>query len=323
MEFDFEILERIEKIEDIENKEIKETKNRLAFLQKGNKVLSEWKNFLARELTTEIIISLKDTEKQQNIIKEDMVKTKNKLNYLQQVSKLWIELKKLNNLPISIVISLKKKKLLLKKMENANDKYFNEIDKIHKEAMELTRKIMLNYPLLIDKECKEAGYVLDQESRHPKYSLKNGFFKIEINNKSLMATLYDYEGKLAKFPADIQNVVNYIKIEHKRIFDKKFDGIKFLQLLRNQYIEIIKNENRIDGDAIPIRNIPLFDKKNKKFRSDESIVYLSHLVKKGPYEIENRQLDLQQTKDTDKGILLFGAASRGYIGFILFKEVKQ
>jgi hypothetical protein len=58
----------------------------------------------------------------------------------------------------------------------------------------------------------------------------------------------------------------------------------------------------------------------KGLRSDEFLVDLSQLAQDGPFEIGGRKLDLQQTKDTNQGMLLHGAAGRGYVGYIVFKE---
>ena len=62
------------------------------------------------------------------------------------------------------------------------------------------------------------------------------------------------------------------------------------------------------------------EKNVKGFRTDEFLVDLSRLAQDGPFEIDGRRLDLQQTKDTNQGMLLHGAAGRGYVGFIVFKE---
>ena len=85
-------------------------------------------------------------------------------------------------------------------------------------------------------------------------------------------------------------------------------------------MEIIKKINRDDGSSVPIRKITRRLKNVKGFRTDEFLVDLSWLASEGPFEIEGRRLDLQQTKDTEQGMLLHNAEERGYVGFIVFKE---
>ncbi len=85
---------------------------------------------------------------------------------------------------------------------------------------------------------------------------------------------------------------------------------------------VIKNEKISDGSSVPIRHITRRLGKNEKgFRTDEFLIDLSRLVEQGATEVDGRQFELQQTKNTEQGMLLHGAAGRGYIGFILFKKV--
>lgn len=136
-----------------------------------------------------------------------------------------------------------------------------------------------------------------------------------------MARLSDNEGRLAEHPADVQAVVETVQKETQRIFGRAFNGSRFLKSLRAQYKAVLKKENQADGASMPIRQITKRLGKNVKgFRTDEFLVDLSRLAEKGPFEVDGRRLDLQQTKDTNQGMLLHGAAARGYIGFIVFKE---
>jgi len=152
--------------------------------------------------------------------------------------------------------------------------------------------------------------------------LEKGFFRLEIDESKRLAKLSNYEGRLAEISADIEAVVEVILREHERIFGRPYDGNKFLKQLRMQYKAVIKKESLKDGESVPIRHITRRLGKNKKgFRTDEFLIDLSRLTVKGPFDIDNRKLDLQQTKDTNQGMLLFGAEKRGYIGFIKFREV--
>ena len=122
-------------------------------------------------------------------------------------------------------------------------------------------------------------------------------------------------------PADVDAVVERIRIEYIRVFGRRFHGPNFLKKIRAQYNRIIQREHLRDGESVPIKEITrLLKKKEKEFRMDEFVADLSILAEKGPHDIDGRQIDLQQTKDIQQGVLLNGASSRGYIGFIIFKE---
>ena len=210
----------------------------------------------------------------------------------------------------------------LRKMRAENNPAVPLIQKAYRLAKEESEAIVRRYPALLEEACRTAGLVLDSHSRHPRYSFDRGFFRLEIDEKKRTARLSDHEGRLAEHPADVQAVVETVRREHQRIFGRAFNGPKFLKTLRAQYKAVLNKEQQADGASVPIRRITRRLGKNVKgFRTDEFLVDLSRLAEKGPFDIDGRRLDLQQTKDTNQGMLLLGAAARGYIGFIVFKEV--
>lgn len=223
---------------------------------------------------------------------------------------------------LHILELLEKEAARLKKMRAENHPAVPFIEESCRLAREGSERILRRYPALLEEACRAAGLVLDANSPHPKYSLERGFFRLEIDEKKRMARLSDHEGRLAEHPADVQAVVETIQKEHQRIFGRAFNGQQFLKSLRVQYKAVLGKEKQGDGASVPIRHITRRLGKNVKgFRTDEFLVDLSRLAEKGPLEIDGRRLDLQQTKDTSQGMLLHGAAARGYIGFIVFKEV--
>ncbi len=211
---------------------------------------------------------------------------------------------------------------LLKKMRAENHPAIPAIEACYSMAKDESERIFRRFPTLLEEVFTGKNVSVDLTSRHPKYSLEGGFFRLEIDDNKRTARLSDHEGRLAEFPADVQAIFEIVQKAHNRIFDRKFNAKRFLLSLRTQYKAIIKNENQPDGSSIPIRDITCRLSKNVKgFRTDEFLVDLSRLAQNGPFEIEGRRLDLQQTKDTNQGMLLHGAAGRGYVGFIVFKEV--
>jgi len=217
---------------------------------------------------------------------------------------------------------LHKQAHIFQKLGAESPDVISTLEKIRPVAETEADSMIRRYPEYLEEAFREANLPLDPDSRHPRYSLENRFLLLEIDEKKRMARLSNHEGRLAELPADIGAVVETIQREHKRIFGRPFEGKKFLKRLRTQYRAIVKKERQQDGASIPIRRITRRLGKNiKGFRTDEFLVDLSRLVERGPFEIEGRRLDLQQTKDTNQGMLLHGAAGRGYIGFIVFKEV--
>jgi len=223
--------------------------------------------------------------------------------------------------PFHVLGLYQKESNALKKMRVENYPAITALDEVHRVAKEKSDVTLRRYPSHLEEAFRSAKLPLDSDSRHPRYSVENKFFQIEIDEHRKMARLSNHEGRLAEVPADVGAVLEIVQREHKRLFERPFNAQKFLKLLRAQYVAILKKDKQADGSSVPIRQITRRLGKNLKgFRSDEFLIDLSHLVESGPMEIEGYKLDLQQTKDTNQGMLLYGTAGRGYIGFVVFRK---
>jgi hypothetical protein len=255
--------------------------------------------------------------------KEEAQRLKDEAEQVAQSERFWADFERFldKRWPLHIVALVEREAPRLKRMRGENHSAILAIEEIYRLAKEESERIVRRYPSLLEEACRSSGLTLDNNSPHPRYGFERGFFRLEIDEKKRIARLSNHEGRLAELPADVEAVVEIIKRERQRIFGRSFNGTKFLKTLRAQYKAIIKKENQLDGSSVPIRHITRRLGKNVKgFRTDEFLVDLSRLAEKGPFEMEGRRLDLQQTKDTSQGMLLHGDAARGYIGFIIFKE---
>jgi hypothetical protein len=233
-------------------------------------------------------------------------------DYLAFVNKGWV---------MHLLALIEKEAPRLKNMRTESHPSIAMIEEAYRIAKDESERIIRRYPTFLQEACRTANLPLDSDSPHPHYTFEKKFFSLEIDERKKTARLSDNEGRLAELPADIDAVVETVLREHKRTFGRPFDSKRFLKQLRLQYSAILKKQNRQDGTSIPIRHITHRLGKNLKgFRTDEFLVDLSRLAEEGPTEIDGRRLDLQQTKDTNQGMLLHGAAGRGYIGFIVFQE---
>jgi hypothetical protein len=195
------------------------------------------------------------------------------------------------------------------------------IENLYREVKTATDQAMVSFPGDLERACLESNLPIDRTSREPHYTFQNGFLELDIDTGKRLAHLTDREAKLVTVPADVGAVVEAASAELQRLFHRPFDGEKFLRKLRLHYLAVIKKEGIKDGDVLPIRRITHRLGKNEKgFRTDEFVVDLSKLAEVGPLQIDDVKLDLQQTKDTNQGMLLYGVASRGYVGFIVFRK---
>ncbi len=224
-------------------------------------------------------------------------------------------------MPLHFLDLVERENARLKALRNELPDHASLIEGAYRTAKDEEKKLFKNYPSLLERAFSEGNLPLDRTSRHPRYTLRDGFFVIEIDEGRRIARLSDTEGRLDEITADVKAVLEITKRQDDRVFNRNFKATDFLKLVRRQYLALIQQEKKQDGQPVPIRSITRRLGKNKKrFRTDEFLIDLSRLAQSGQSTIQGRRLDLQQTKDTNQGMLLHGSAGRGYVGFVLFRE---
>lgn len=241
-----------------------------------------------------------------------------------RVVKFWQDLSDYlaKNWPLHVLRELDRNQAQLAALGAAISGHPVDFATIRQQALEEAETQQRRFPGLVEQESKRLGLPLDAElSRHPKYCFRGSFLQVEILEAKGLARLSNNEGRLAELPADVVAMLLAIQAEDRRIFGRTFDGKAFIKKLYGCYREILRKEKQPAGKSIPIRKITSrFGKNEKGFRTDEFIADLSRLLEQGPTEIAGHALDLQQTKDTNQGMLLHGSAGRGYVGFISFRK---
>lgn len=76
-----------------------------------------------------------------------------------------------------------------------------------------------------------VGLPVDATSKFPKFSVKETYIKIQINEKSLKATITPSNGKSIDVNADITSILATVLAENQRLFDKNFDASAFVECL--------------------------------------------------------------------------------------------
>lgn len=209
----------------------------------------------------------------------------------------------------------------LRRMRDESHPAIPAIEAAYKQAKEQASVLLRRFPAVLADAFQAAGLVFDPDSRHPRYTLRDRFLSLEIDDQARMARLSTTEGRIAEMPADVDALVQRVRDELKRLFDRRFNGKSVHRAIRKQYLAIAKRLKQPDGSSVPIRQITQRMSKNAKgFRRDEFLVDLAQLLKEGPLEVDGYRLDLQQTRNTNDGVLLPGEAGRGYVGFIVFQK---
>ena len=233
---------------------------------------------------------------------------------------------KVRALPLHAKALYEKEKSFLTALGEKNHAAILAIEEFYREINSICGDAIREIPGNLEKLSKSEGLTLDfSRSRHPKYWFEDGgLIEVEVQDKRLEAKVRTREGVLVKIPADAAKIIEIVKQEKKRLFDRPFAGNRFLADLRNAYSMAIKSKKAATGDPIPLREV--FNimsqkiKTRKGYRSDEFLVDLSRLVMEGPAETDGYRFELQQTKDTKEGMLLLGEAGRGMVNLLIFRK---
>ena len=212
----------------------------------------------------------------------------------------------------------------LKQLEQKNDPAPENLEDIFNAAADLKEKTRKRFPGMLNEACVKAGIEIGTDSAHPKYYFRDRFLTLEISDLKAMASLQGPTGKIKTIPADVLAIVDLLETEISRLFGRGFDGQETMEVVRSHYLKLIKSKDKLDGDGVAIKEIAdsISAESKNPFRLDEFILDVSWLLERGPLEIEGRRIDLQQTKDTSLGILLYGMEGSGMVGYIQFRETK-
>jgi hypothetical protein len=223
---------------------------------------------------------------------------------------------------VSVIRTLQHESDFLRAQRGSSHAEVELFESIYRAARQQADGIMASFPSLVAEECSRHKLTLDETSRHPRYTFANGFVTVEVRESSYSAVIAPRDGEKVEIGADPEAVVEKLLSEKRRLLERPFNESKFLHRLYNHYRAIARDKKVAEGEPVPIRRITArMSRDIEKFSIDEFNVDLGRVVQKGDASVEGKVLELSQTRDTNSGMLLYGLESRGYIGFIAFKEV--
>lgn len=223
---------------------------------------------------------------------------------------------------LHLLATMEREKEFLHRLRSENHPAIPQLEALFRHAKKEADDAFFDLPREMEKLAQRLNLPLDMiQSRHPKYYFRDGFLLVEIIENKRLARLSTYEGKLAELPADVAAVEERLAKEDQRLFNRKFEGKKFLKSLRSAYLAILKKGQRKDGEEVPLREIMAeLAKGNSGFKRDEFVLDLSRLTECGPSSIDGMKFQLQQTKDSSQGVLLYGPSARGMVNLLIFRK---
>jgi hypothetical protein len=165
-----------------------------------------------------------------------------------------------------------------------------------------------------------AGLALDDTSRYPRYTLRDGFVHVDVEEQSLTARVRPRDGSEIQLGMDVGSLLEAIRRETGRLFDRPLDHAAFLRRLWLAYRALLEEDGRVAGEALPLRRLlARLNREAPALAPDEFNVDLARLVRSDQTVIEGQRLQLHHTRRTRQGMLLSGLEQGGYVGFLSFE----
>jgi hypothetical protein len=168
---------------------------------------------------------------------------------------------------------------------------------------------------------RAAGLTVDIVSRHPSYTVLDGFLRVTVDDDALTARVAPRDGEEVVLGMDVAPLAEAVRREAARLLQRTFDPDVFLRRLRASYEAERQEEARAAGEALPLRRIVArLSKEVRPFAADEFNIDLARLIRSGQTLVDGYRLRVQQTRYAKQGMLLYGLEQGGYTGFISFER---
>ena len=212
----------------------------------------------------------------------------------------------------------------IRDLEATDDATVQRLRELHRQLQQHTRSSVVRIAREFPAAARDVDIQIDSTSRHPSYTFNQGFLRLEMDERKLTAKVAPRDGNEVVVGLDLELVVETIRSEQTRLFEREVDAQSFLRSLNTAYAAVLRTEGRLDGDEVPLRRVTNRLAKNlNHFAADEFNVDLSRLVQRGDLLVDGKRMYLNHTRDPRQGMLLNGLESGGYVGFISFKAERQ
>ena len=204
---------------------------------------------------------------------------------------------------------------LKKLLERSSETDFQKVADLRELAAERADDALAGLGTALPSALTSVGLELDASSRIPTFTLSKGFFKLEINKKSRVATISVRHGHSFTVAADVELIVPAILAENARCFPNQFDLPAFVSRLQASYSTLLNSDK---CGAMPLDKVRR-EFRNPEMKGDEFAAALAAVIREHPPEAAGMKLD--HTKSIETGFLLPGFEDRGYFGQITFEIV--
>ncbi len=196
--------------------------------------------------------------------------------------------------------------------DTADEALKSSLRDVWRECAERTQAASRELVRTFPDQLEELGLTVDDSSRHPRYSVGQRLVDVELDTRGYLAVIRPRHGQVVREPLDPAYVAARVRDECQRLLDRPFDERAFLKKLRAAYAVLSKPKKGVPITAVLVRDLATQIAKPGKPKLDEFAVDLGRLLTSG----SGQALLASHTRDTDKGLLLYGLEQGGYVGSI-------
>ena len=207
------------------------------------------------------------------------------------------------------------------RLDYLDEPSYRFLEQLREDCEMMARDAAIRFGRAFPEAARDAGLHIDVTSRQPRYTFDQGFIQVDVDDRHFTAKVETRDGAATILGLDIVPLVNHVKAERSRLFDREFQPEKLLRRIHRAYLGILDGEGRPPGEEIPLRRVTSRLAKNlNRFAADEFNIDLSRLLRSNTLVIDGQRLHLNHSRNTRQGMLLHGLEQGGYVGFISFKK---
>jgi len=153
----------------------------------------------------------------------------------------------------SILLHLERHRDYVRSLRADDDPISAELESLQNESHAAVVATAKTLGRTFPEAAREAGLVIDSSSRHPRYTFRNGFVRIELDEKRLVAKLQSREGEEREYGLDLELIVGVLRDEISRLFEREFKPEPFLRSLHTAYSAALRAEDLAEGETDRLR----------------------------------------------------------------------
>lgn len=221
--------------------------------------------------------------------------------------------------PAATLLLLRREESYLRRLREAGDPAAPVLEAVRADAERRAREHALNFERAFPEALRAAGIEVDRTSRHPRYTVKDGFLRVVVDDDALTATLATRDGAEATLGMDVEPLAETVRAQVARLFGREPDHAAVARRIYAAYVAVLQSEGRPAGAPVSLRPIVGYLSRNERdFAADELNVDLARLIQSGETLVDGCRMRVDHTRDAAQGMLLHGLEQGGYVGFVSF-----